>query len=209
MMILPFLPASNLFFPVGFVIAERVLYAPSMGFCMLIGYGWSILCERRSKKLSTFVILTILAAHATKTIIRNYDWLDEYSIFMSGLRVNDRNAKLFNNVGHALESQGRFKEALSFFNMAVQVQGDDIGAHINVGRTYNHLKMFKEAEDAYLKVKTSSYTFLGKLVDLELLITILFSGQVAFAESKAWGILPSPDCSKSPKCVRESSKSHR
>lgn len=73
---------------------------------------------------------------------------------MSGLKVNDRNAKLFNNVGHALESQGKFKEALSFFNMAVKVQGDDIGAHINVGRTYNHLKMFKEAEDAYLKVRT-------------------------------------------------------
>lgn len=40
--------------------------------------------------------------------------------------------------------------------MAVQVQGDDIGAHINVGRTYNHLKMFKEAEDAYLKVNNIS-----------------------------------------------------
>lgn len=36
------------------------------------------------------------------------------------------------------------------------VQQDDIGAHINVGRTYNHLKMFKEAEDAYLKVLTYS-----------------------------------------------------
>jgi hypothetical protein len=29
---LPFLPASNLLFPVGFVVAERVLYLPSMGF---------------------------------------------------------------------------------------------------------------------------------------------------------------------------------
>ena len=36
-----------------------------------------------------------------------------------------------------------------------RVQEDDIGAHINLGRTYNHLKMFKEAEDAYLEV---SYT---------------------------------------------------
>jgi len=105
-------------------------------------------------------LVTLLAAHTTKTFVRNYDWLDEYSIFMSGLKVNDRNAKLFNNVGHALESQGRFKEALNFFNMAVQVQGDDIGAHINVGRTYNHLKMFKEAEDAYLKVNnTSEYLY--------------------------------------------------
>ncbi|XP_043487059.1 protein O-mannosyl-transferase Tmtc3-like isoform X1 [Polistes fuscatus] len=154
MMILPFLPASNLFFPVGFVIAERVLYAPSMGFCMLIGYGWSILSMRKFKKLTLFLLITLLAAHSTKTFMRNYDWLDEYSIFMSGLKVNDRNAKLFNNVGHALEDQGRFTEALNFFNMAVQVQGDDIGAHINVGRTYKHLKMFKEAEDAYLKAKS-------------------------------------------------------
>lgn len=34
----------------------------------------------------------------------------------------------------------------------LSVQRDDIGAHINVGRTYNHLKMYKEAEDAYLEV---------------------------------------------------------
>ena len=27
-LILPFLPASNLFFPVGFVVAERILYMP-------------------------------------------------------------------------------------------------------------------------------------------------------------------------------------
>ncbi|KAG8261392.1 Protein O-mannosyl-transferase tmtc3 [Homalodisca vitripennis] len=44
---LPFLPASNLFFPVGFVVAERVLYMPSMGFCMLVAYGWQILAEKK------------------------------------------------------------------------------------------------------------------------------------------------------------------
>lgn len=35
------------------------------------------------------------------------------------------------------------------------VQQDDIGAHINLGRTYNHLKMFKEAEEAYLEVSSN------------------------------------------------------
>ena len=38
--------------------------------------------------------------------------------------------------------------------LGCSVQSDDIGAHINVGRTYNNLKMYKEAEDAYLKVRT-------------------------------------------------------
>lgn len=39
MLVLPFIPASNLFFPVGFVVAERVLYSPSIGFCMLVANG--------------------------------------------------------------------------------------------------------------------------------------------------------------------------
>uniref|UniRef100_A0A1B6F0B4 dolichyl-phosphate-mannose--protein mannosyltransferase n=1 Tax=Cuerna arida TaxID=1464854 RepID=A0A1B6F0B4_9HEMI len=151
---LPFLPASNLFFPVGFVVAERVLYMPSMGFCMLVAYGWQILAEKKNRKVAWAGLCLLLLAHGTKTISRNWDWTSEYSIFMAGLRVNQRNAKLFNNVGHALEGQGRFNEALQYFHKAVSVQQDDIGAHINVGRTYNHLKMFKEAEDAYLKAKS-------------------------------------------------------
>ncbi|CAG9836177.1 unnamed protein product [Diabrotica balteata] len=154
LMVFPFIPASNFFFPVGFVIAERVLYMPSMGFCMLVGYGFHVLSQKRHKKLFYFLMCLLLASHAGKTYLRNWDWENEYSIFMSGLRVNQRNAKLFNNVGHALESQGNFEDALKFFKTAVSVQEDDVGAHINVGRTYNHLKMFKEAEEAYLKAKS-------------------------------------------------------
>lgn len=40
LMIIPFLPASNVFFPVGFVIAERILYIPSVGYCLLIALGF-------------------------------------------------------------------------------------------------------------------------------------------------------------------------
>lgn len=153
-LILPFLPASNLFFPVGFVVAERILYIPSMGLCMLVGYGWTLLAQKRCKKLAWLSLGVLLLAHGCKTYSRNLDWESEYTIFMAGLKVNQRNAKLFNNVGHALEGQGRFDEALQYFQKAVSVQQDDIGAHINVGRTFNHLKMFKEAEDAYLKAKS-------------------------------------------------------
>nr|NVI79279.1 putative transmembrane and TPR repeat-containing protein CG4050-like protein [Cucujiformia] len=130
------------------------LYMPSMGFCMLIGYGWQVISQKRGKQVAWSIFSVILISHAAKTYQRNWDWENEYSIFMSGLRVNQRNAKLFNNVGHALESEGKFTEALAFFKTAVRVQEDDVGAHINVGRTYNHLKLFKEAEEAYLKAKS-------------------------------------------------------
>nr|NVI79207.1 putative transmembrane and TPR repeat-containing protein CG4050-like protein [Cucujiformia] len=129
-------------------------YMPSMGFCMLVAFGFSIIHDKFNKKLSWCLLSLLIITHASKTHLRNMDWEDEYSIFMSGLRVNQRNAKLFNNVGHALESQAKYQDALIFFKTAVSVQEDDVGAHINVGRTYNHLKMFKEAEEAYLKAKS-------------------------------------------------------
>ncbi|XP_048588556.1 protein O-mannosyl-transferase TMTC4 [Nematostella vectensis] len=44
MVVVPFLPASNLFVPVGFVIAERVLYIPSMGYCVLLSLGIRVTC---------------------------------------------------------------------------------------------------------------------------------------------------------------------
>ena len=39
LLVLPFLPASNLLFKVGFVVAERVLYLSSAGHCALVGIG--------------------------------------------------------------------------------------------------------------------------------------------------------------------------
>ncbi|KAL7043207.1 hypothetical protein ACKWTF_001427 [Chironomus riparius] len=153
-MVLPFLPASNLFFPVGFVVAERVLYMPSMGFCLIVAYGFHLVSEKCSKKMVWCFMAFFILSHSMKTWSRNFDWETEYSIFMSGLRVNKRNAKLFNNVGHALESEGKFDEALKYFQAAVKVQKDDIGGWINVGRTYNHLKSYKEAENAYLIAKS-------------------------------------------------------
>ncbi|XP_023344917.1 transmembrane and TPR repeat-containing protein CG4050 [Eurytemora carolleeae] len=134
---IPFLPASNLFFPVGFVLAERVLYIPSMGFCLLVALG--------------LTKLYLQCNHPTvKGIIKCFN---EESIFLSGLTVNKNNAKLFNNVGHALESQKRHNESLILFHQAVLVQPDDIGAHINIGRALNQLGRFDEAETAYRTAK--------------------------------------------------------
>ncbi|XP_055591689.1 protein O-mannosyl-transferase TMTC2-like [Uranotaenia lowii] len=42
---LPFLPATNILFYVGFVVAERILYLPSVGYCLLIGLGVSKLID--------------------------------------------------------------------------------------------------------------------------------------------------------------------
>uniref|UniRef100_I3J7N7 Protein O-mannosyl-transferase TMTC3 n=1 Tax=Oreochromis niloticus TaxID=8128 RepID=I3J7N7_ORENI len=155
LIVLPFIPASNLFFPVGFVVAERVLYVPSMGFCVLVAHGFKIISHKgQLKKISWLMIGVLLTTHTVKTFHRNWDWESEYTLFTSALKVNKNNAKLWNNVGHALENQNNYAKALRYFLQATRVQPDDIGAHMNVGRTYKNLNKSKEAEEAYLVAKS-------------------------------------------------------
>lgn len=45
--VIPFLPASNIFFKVGFVIAERALYLSSIGFALLVSFGWDVIKRRK------------------------------------------------------------------------------------------------------------------------------------------------------------------
>ena len=154
-LVIPFIPASNVFFPVGFVIAERVLYIPSMGFCLLVSIGFKRIFQQFSNARSLLVCLLslLVVALSARTVSRNFDWIDEKSLFLSGLKVNKVNAKLYNNLGHALESEKKYQEALVLFKEAAVVQPDDIGAHINIGRTYNLLQQYQEAELAYRSAK--------------------------------------------------------
>ena len=95
--VLPFLPASNLLFYVGFVVAERVLYIPSIGFCLASGYAVAkVLCSRNKKKskISLFCLFAVVCSPLLlRTLIRNSDWRDEESLYQSGLRVNPPKGK--------------------------------------------------------------------------------------------------------------------
>ena len=103
LLILPYLPASNLFFPVGFVVAERVLYLPSMGFCMLVGYGAYLLVKSinyTALKMLIFLFLSVLVSiHLVKTNVRNLDWISEQSIYASAVRVNPNHGPMLTNLG--------------------------------------------------------------------------------------------------------------
>lgn len=86
---LPFLPATNLFFYVGFVIAERVLYIPSAGFCLMLGLGaaklWNV---TKHRSVTTVGLVILLVAFGGRTVQRNKDWVNEEALYRSALPVN-------------------------------------------------------------------------------------------------------------------------
>ena len=149
LMFFPFIPASNLLFPVGFVVAERILYVPSMGYAVIVAVGFQKLfnCNSEAVKLfSKFCLITIVIVHSCKTLERNRDWISAETLFHSAIHVNPRNGKLFNNLGHHYESDGNHSYAEELFSKAAEIQSDDIGAYINLGRILNLMDKPTESE---------------------------------------------------------------
>lgn len=158
LLVLPFLPASNLLFYVGFVVAERILYLPSVGFCLLIGLGVGRLLDDRSsgsswkrsrRILSLAAIAVLLIACSARTMQRNRDWRDEENLYRSAIKINPPKGKtilsmylkihynilLFaalGNLGSVLSSQGRYSEAKEALQLALEHRPNMADVHYNL-----------------------------------------------------------------------------
>ncbi|GMS87694.1 hypothetical protein PENTCL1PPCAC_9869, partial [Pristionchus entomophagus] len=137
-MILPHaLLSSNLLTYVGFVIAERVLYLPSVGFCLLVGMAveWG---ERQFPKHSSRLLLllpVLLAVLAATTVARNEEWSDELRLFESAVGVTP--AKAYTNLGHVLARRGRSSEAEEAYLKALKRRPNMAETHYNLGVLYS------------------------------------------------------------------------
>ncbi|XP_054263996.1 protein O-mannosyl-transferase TMTC2-like isoform X1 [Macrosteles quadrilineatus] len=144
---LPFIPAANIFFYVGFVVAERVLYIPSIGFCLLVALGSHVLYTNGRKSLVLVCCFLLLTAFATKTLQRNRDWKDDESLYRSATSVNP--AKAYGNLGSVLSSAGRLQEAEQALRLALHYRPNMADVHYNLGNLLNRQNKFQEAVESY------------------------------------------------------------
>ncbi|XP_031778983.1 protein O-mannosyl-transferase TMTC1 [Nasonia vitripennis] len=134
-LVLPFLPASNLFITVGFVVAERVLYIPSIGWILLVAYGaqlvWTAIPRRRGIITSGLVLLLVLGY--CRTIMRNRDWTSRETLLRAGLRALPDNAKMHYNFANFLRDTSQPNRAILHYQLALWLWPTYASAHNNLG----------------------------------------------------------------------------
>ncbi|NXM76179.1 TMTC1 protein, partial [Serilophus lunatus] len=147
-LVFPFIPASNLFFRVGFVVAERVLYMPSMGYCILFVHGLKKLSTWLNKWRITLLTLfaLLLLLFSWKTVKQNEIWLSRESLFSSGVKTLPHNAKVHYNYANFLKDQGRNIEAIYHYKTALKLYPRHASALNNLGTL---TKDVVEAKDYY------------------------------------------------------------
>ncbi|KAJ7419976.1 Transmembrane and TPR repeat-containing protein 4 [Willisornis vidua] len=147
-LIIPFLPASNLFFRVGFVIAERVIYLPSIGYCILFTYGFSLLSKQaKKKKILAVAVLGILLINVMRCALRSSQWRSEEQLFRSALSVCPLNAKVHYNVGKNLADKGNQSAAIKYYREAVRLNPKYVHAMNNLGNILKERNELHEAEE--------------------------------------------------------------
>ncbi|XP_064394194.1 protein O-mannosyl-transferase Tmtc2-like isoform X2 [Halichondria panicea] len=150
--VLPFLPATNLFFPVGFVVAERILYLPSMGFCLLVAIGYSKLVKLSPplRPLMTIFLLLSVTTFSVKTLLRNGDWTGTEALASSAIPVNPGNAKVFMSLGTYYTQLGQRRCEL-FYHEALRLRPNYTAAWTNLGLVMINTDRPVEAERCYTK----------------------------------------------------------
>lgn len=136
LLLITFLPASNLAFYVGFVLAERVLYAPSLAFCWLLAEALDALAVRvAGRRRRALVVALALSAplhayYAQRTWRRNADWHDEEALYLSGVDVNP--AKSWSNLGNVWMQRKEPRRAEDAYRRALEHRPNMADAYYNL-----------------------------------------------------------------------------
>ncbi len=144
---------SNLVFPIGAFMSERFLFMPSLGFCILLGAGIIWVANRFPvdsvfKKMMIPGLMTlILTLYAYKTISRNADWYDSYTLFTTDVHVSANSAKgnevageyimlKANQIQDKATKDSLLRRSISYQQKAISIYPKQIIALINLAAAY-------------------------------------------------------------------------
>jgi len=105
---LTLLPASNLLIPMGTIMAERLLYLPSIGFaiCLVLAL-YSIGGRVRVRPLAPFLLgLLIAAGFGARTWARNIDWRDNVTLWSAAVQTSPLSFKAHYGLAQAIREEG-------------------------------------------------------------------------------------------------------
>ncbi|CAE7244963.1 TMTC3 [Symbiodinium necroappetens] len=144
LMALSIVPFSNVLFTVGFAVAERVLYIPSIAACSIMAH---ILCvslpalpargppARLCRCVILMIVVTWCGSWARSCLKQSLVWGTAESLYRAGIDANPSNEKLHDLLATRLQnSGGDLQEAMWHAEEAIRLNDDYWHAHATLGQ---------------------------------------------------------------------------
>jgi tetratricopeptide (TPR) repeat protein len=130
-------PVLNVVALTGTMMAERLLYLPSVGFAILAGAviaawwrhsAWPALAW-------SFPVLLVFF-YAVRTPVRNLDWKSELTIFSAATRASPRSAKAWFDRANAAAKERKDQLSIECFQKALEIKPDFHEARRRLAKVY-------------------------------------------------------------------------
>lgn len=111
--LIPLVPVSNIFFPVGVFMGERFVFISSVGFCLFLAFLITryLIQKQKFEKIAAVLVIMVLGLYSFKTIDRNKTWKDDFTLFTTDVLTSRNSAKANTTAGGAL-----YEKALTIDN---------------------------------------------------------------------------------------------
>ena len=183
-------PVANLFLAIGTIMAERLLYLPSVGFCLLAAAGLSALLARAgagspspSARAGGIRVLglILLLAFAARSAVRLRDWRDDHAIFSAATAVHPNSVRSLFNYASACEDRDQDDEARRAYERAISIHGRFDEAHYNLAGLHARNGEWDDAVEHYREALVAQPSNPRYLVNLGHSL----NGRRSFGEARA------------------------
>ena len=92
-------PLSNILFPIGAFMNERFVFVASLGFCLILAwfitYKLPLIFKKDVRKLKfiPIILVVVFVLYGFKTVTRNMDWKNDFTLFTTDVKVSVNGAK--------------------------------------------------------------------------------------------------------------------
>ncbi len=131
----PLALTANILFPIGTIKAERLLYLPSLGWCLACAWLITHVPERQRGRYLALATLVVVA-FAGRTCIRNRDWQSNLALFTATVQTSPHSAKAQHNLAVAYEQRGDVDNAMLHFRAALAIYPPYEWAAFGIGKMY-------------------------------------------------------------------------
>jgi tetratricopeptide (TPR) repeat protein len=164
-------PVYNII-PIYNPFAERFLYIPLIGYCLLVAMAFNTLMNKRLsetvpvKVLSSVAIIALLSFYAMIAIARNLDWKDSLTLWSKTVITSPDSSIAHGSLGRAYQDLGRLEEAIREYKKAIEIFPNNYKAYYNLGVLYDGQGALKEAVANYKRTIAINPAFIDAQFNL-------------------------------------------
>jgi len=123
-----YFPVSNVIPLSQFFLAERYLYVPSFGFCLLVGIGFDAVLRRLEAqrrwrlRIGQLALILLLLGAGGRTLVRNLDWYTALSLYQATLESGKETARIHRAMGIERLARREPAQARRHFERAIELR---------------------------------------------------------------------------------------